>query len=626
MAAAGRWSDDFVRQVRERADIVAVVGDVVQLRKAGRSLMGLCPFHEEKTPSFTVSPERGMFHCFGCQAGGDVISFVMRQQGLDFRDAVQQLAERFGVPLPLVPRSPAEEKAAAQRDQWLHACQVAAAYFERALRAEARPKAYLTGRGVSEGSVEAWRLGYAPAGWDGLATALHREGVAAAVAEHLGLIAPRPSGDGHYDVFRDRLMFPIADERGRVIGFGGRTLADDARKYINSRESPLFAKRRVWYGLHLARAAMRSGGRAIVVEGYLDAIMAHQHGFTGAVASLGTALSAEQAGAVARYAEEIVVAYDADAAGAAATWRGLQLLQGTAVRVRVLDMPPGRDPDEWLREAGPQAFAAALDNARPLLEYLVGSIVARADLAHLGGRLAAARELAPLIARTQDPAERATYVDWAARRLLLDDSAVLAEQVRRHLTEKGEGYRNRSDWHPTTVPPPGRPPVLQPRRAPSGEVRAQEGILAILGRHAALLGSAVSDLAPADFDAGERRALAEALWEFAPAAADGLAPLEHLLNGPLQEPARGFAARLLMGEEWDGEPERLLAGCVATLRRVRLQEQLDAIRASQRRLEAAGEAIPDPMVQETRTLEREIADLRGRASGRTPAGGRSGHA
>ncbi len=624
--AAGRWSDDFVRQVREKADVVAVISDAVALRRAGRSWIGLCPFHEEKTPSFTVSPERGMFHCFGCHAGGDVISFVMRREGLDFRDAVQALAERFGVPVPQAARSPAEERAAAQREQWLRCCEVAAAHFERALRGEPRARAYVAARGLTAASVEGWRLGYAPPEWEGLVAALRAAGIPAAVAEQLGLLAPRPGGDGHYDVFRDRLMFPIADERGRIIGFGGRTLGEDSRKYINSRESPLFAKRRLWYGLHLARQAMRAGGRAIVVEGYLDAIMAHQHGFTSAVASLGTALSAEQAGAIVRYAEEIVVAYDADAAGAAATWRGLGLLQGGAARVRVLDMPPGHDPDEWLREAGPAAFAAALDNARPLPEYLVGSIAARSDLSHVGGRLAAARELAPLLARTPDPAERTTYVEWAARRLLLDDPAALGDMVRRHLTEKGEGYRNRSGWHPNDVSASGRPSAAPPPRAPSGAVRAQEGILAVLGRRADLLAGAGAALSPEDFDPGERRDLAVALWELAGDRAGlgdgGETALARLLDGPLQEPARGFAARLLLAEEWDGDPEPLLASCAATLRRVRLQERLDAIRAAQRQLEGAGTPVPDDMKRETERLQREIADLKGRASGRAAAGGR----
>jgi DNA primase len=623
--AAGRWADDFVRQVRERADIVAVISDVVALRRAGRSFIGLCPFHEEHTPSFTVSPERGMFHCFGCQAGGDVISFVMRQQGLDFRDAVQVLAERFGVPLPVAPRSPAEERAAAEREGLLRCCEAAALHFERGLRADARARAYLAGRGVSAASIEAWRIGYAADAWDGLATALRQAGIPAAVGERLGLIARRQSGDGYYDVFRDRVMFPIADERGRIIGFGGRTLGDDPRKYINSRESPLFAKRRVWYGLHLARQAMRSGGRAIVVEGYLDAIMAHQHGFAGTVASLGTALSAEQAGALVRYAEEIVVAYDADAAGAAATWRGLGMLQGGSARVRVLDMPAGRDPDEWLREAGEAAFAAALDKARPLVEYLVESIAARSDLSRLPGRLAAAREIAPWLASTADAAERSAYVDWAARQLLLDDPGALAELVRRHLTEKGEGYRNRSGWHHTTVSPasPAGPPSgAPPRRAPSGAERAQEGILALAGRHPRLVAAAMAELNPADFDPGALRDLAEALWAAA-ASGDGEVPaLQRLLDGPLGEPARGLAARLLLSEEWEGDPERLLSGCKATLRRVRLQERLDAIRASQRRLEAAGQPVPADMMRETEVLERSIADLKGRASGRAAAGGR----
>ncbi len=626
MPGAARWSDDFVRQVREKADIVAVISDAVALRRAGRSWIGLCPFHEEKTPSFTVSAERGMFHCFGCQAGGDVISFVMRREGLEFRDAVQALAERFGVAVPQAPRSPAEERAAAQRELWLRCCEVAAAHFQRGLRADPKARAYVDKRGLTAASVETWRIGYAPPGWEGLAAALRAAGIAPAVGEQVGLLSRRQGGDGYFDVFRDRLMFPIADERGRIIAFGGRTLGEDPRKYLNSHESPLFSKRKVWFGLHLARQAMRGGGPAIVVEGYLDAIMAHQHGFTSAVASLGTALSAEQAGAIVRYAEDIVVAYDADAAGAAATWRGLGLLQGGAARVRVLDMPPGHDPDEWLREAGAAAFAAALDNARPLPEYLVGSVAARSDLSHVGGRLAAAREVAPLLARTSDPAERAAYVDWAARRLLLDDPAVLAEQVRRHLTEKGEGYRNRSGWHPNGVSTAGRRADQAPPRAPSKVVRAQEAILALLGHQLGLNAAAAEEVSPADFDPGEFRDLAEALWSLradAPQPVDaGRPPLELLLDSPLQEPARGLAARLLMAEEWDEYPGQLLADCVNTLRVFRLQERLDAVRASQRRLEAAGEQVPGAMMREHERLQREIADLKGRASGREAAGGR----
>jgi DNA primase len=615
----GRWPEGFVRAVRERADIVAVVSEAVALRRAGRNLVGLCPFHEERTPSFTVSPERGVFHCFGCQAGGDVITFVMRREGLDFRAAVLALAERFGVPVPERPRSPAEERAERQRREALRCCEFAAAYYHQALAAAPAALAYLRGRGVSDESIARWRLGYAGPAWDGLARALRRAGIALEVAAQVGLVARRASGDGYYDVFRDRIMFPIADERGAVVAFGGRTLGQDPRKYLNSRESPLFAKRRTWYGWHLARSAVRSEGRVIVVEGYLDAVMAHQHGFATAVASLGTALSREQAGILTRHAEEILVAYDADAAGAAATWRGLLLLQGSAARVRVVDLPAGQDPDAWLRAAGREPFARAVDNARPLIEYLVETVAARHDLTRLEERAAAAREVVPLLAGITDPVERDLRARQAGRLLLLDDAETLVAGVRRHLAEKGEGYRNRTAWHPTTD---RRNAAV--RKLRSGRVRAQEGVLRQAGRDREAALAAMAEVGPEDFDPGPYRSLAEALWAVAPQVGDQ-APLAAVLDRETDEGIRALAARLLAGGE-DAEPEWPLADCIAYLRRVRLERRLDEVRAAQQALERAGRAVPEDMMRETAALRQAIAELKAGAPGRFVAGrGSSGH-
>ncbi|MFQ6018412.1 MAG: DNA primase [Kiloniellaceae bacterium] len=367
------FTPDFLDEIRGRLPLSGVVGRRVKLQKRGREAVGLCPFHNEKTPSFTVSEDKGFYHCFGCGAHGDVIGFVMRADGLSFPEAVERLAGEAGLPVPRA--SPEERAAARRRADLLAAMETAAAWFEEQLRgpAGAGARRYLEGRGLAPETAAAFRLGYAPDKRGLLRAALNARDIDDGRLIEAGLIK-RPDDDGPpRDTFFKRIIFPITDPRGRVIAFGGRALGDSPAKYLNSPETPLFRKGRVLYNLARARQAAFDAGELIVAEGYMDVIAMSQAGFPAAVAPLGTAITAEQIGLLWRLAAEPVLCLDGDAAGRRAGARAAeramaQLKPGRSLRFAVL--PTGEDPDSLLRTQGASALRAVLDAARPLADLL----------------------------------------------------------------------------------------------------------------------------------------------------------------------------------------------------------------------------------------------------------------
>ncbi|MFN2385648.1 MAG: DNA primase [Thermoanaerobaculia bacterium] len=365
-------NDGVLAQLRSAADIVEVIGDHTRLKKAGRSWKGLCPFHNERTPSFTVDRDKGLYHCFGCGAGGDVIHFVRQADRLDFPEAVEVLAERFGVTIPRrAVRGPRDER----REKLLDAIRGAHQFYARELaRGGNKAAAYLEARGVPRELWTRLGMGYAPDAWESLARAL-----GPAFPESLlvdaGLLQPRPEGRGAYDRFRDRLLFVVRDERGRPVGFGGRALARDAEpKYLNSPESPIFAKKRLLYGLSEAREAIRRRERVIVVEGYFDHLALVMAGLDEVVATMGTALTPEQAERLRRLASEVVFCYDGDAAGRAAVRGALPHLLAQGVSVSVAAMPPDEDPWDVLSRGGGSALASRIDEAARYLPWLFGEL------------------------------------------------------------------------------------------------------------------------------------------------------------------------------------------------------------------------------------------------------------
>ena len=436
----------LIEEIRSRVDLVELVGEHVTLRRSGRNWVGLCPFHEERTPSFTVSPERGLFYCFGCQTGGDAIAFLMKREGLTFPDAVERLAARLGIdPGPRRGEGVAGARAG-ERARLLQINGLVAGYFARCLLAPrgSLARAYLQRRGVRPEIAERFGLGYAPADGRELEAALQEAGVEPAEAVRAGVLAPGGAGRQPFPRFRDRLMFPVQDAAGRVLGFGGRLLREGAPgpKYLNSPETPVFRKRWVLYGLPGAVEGMRREGRAVVVEGYLDVITLHQAGIDWAVATLGTALTPEHARLLARYAREVVLAFDSDRAGRLATDRGLDLVEAAGLRVSVASLPAGDDPDSWVRREGPDPFRRAVDAAWSLTEYrlrrALGNRVPRTDLER--GRMVAA--VVPILARLQSASEREAYAARVAARLGVPVTGLLADvEAARSGPGRGRGAR-----------------------------------------------------------------------------------------------------------------------------------------------------------------------------------------
>jgi DNA primase len=438
--AGGRFSDIFIQDVREASDIVDVIGETVALKKAGRNHLGLCPFHHERTPSFTVTPDKQMFYCFGCSAGGNVITFIMMKEGLPFGEAVERLAGRAGLPLPEKDLSPEAIQRRREMDGVMEALELACAFYERALRegeGAAHVRAYLEARGLDQATLDRFRIGWAPAGWDNVAGLLQRRGMTAAFGERASLLVRRQEEPaGHFDRFRERVMFPIFDGRGRVIAFGGRVLDDSLPKYLNSGETEVFVKRRTLYPLHLAREGIQRAGQAVLVEGYLDAITAHRLGHTNVVASLGTALSQDHCRVLLRLAPKVVIAYDADAAGTAATLRGLDLLSQLGGEVLVATMPAGMDPDDFLRREGPAAFGACLGSGVALIEYKFRQVLAAHPPSTIEGRVKATAAIAPILATLDNAVALEAYVNDFAPRLGATPAALRAE-VERARASKG---------------------------------------------------------------------------------------------------------------------------------------------------------------------------------------------
>ncbi|MEZ4280450.1 MAG: DNA primase [Myxococcota bacterium] len=408
-----RIPDSTIAEIRGRADIVGLVGRYVELKQAGRNWRGLCPFHTEKTPSFNVNPDRQIFHCFGCQEGGDVIAFLMKHSGLSFPEAARSLAGELGIEIP-------EDRDAGEAGltaRLFEANEIAHALYREALREPEGKLArnYLVSRGFDGKLADAYGIGYAPARWDAVTTRLRERRVAAEIGVRAGLLLDRKSGGGHYDRLRGRLVFPIQDVRGRVIGFGGRALeADQDPKYLNTPETPIFQKRHGFYGFPDALESIRRAGRVVVCEGYFDRIAFARAGVGEALATCGTALSAEHGEQLRRRTREVVLVFDGDRAGQAATEKALAVLLPHGLRVRAALIPGGRDPDDYLNQDGPEALRQLVDDAPDALELAIRNAV-RHGIATPDQKADVVSHVAPLVARVQDPVSRDEY----ARRLAL---------------------------------------------------------------------------------------------------------------------------------------------------------------------------------------------------------------
>ena len=416
--------------IRARSDVVDVIGGVVALKKRGRNHVGLCPFHQEKTPSFNVDPVTQTFKCFGCGAGGDVFTFVERYQNMTFVEAAEHLAQRAG--LVFERKGGPTQEQQSERERMLALNELAARYYEDWLKKVDSAKNYLVNRGLSMETIRRFRLGFAPDDWEGLVSHLKRQNQDIRLAAGAGLLHGAKSGD-YVDAFRNRIIFPILDEQERIVGFGGRTMGDEQPKYLNTGETPIFAKSKLLYGLSFARRKIASEERTLLMEGYTDVIAAHQAGFVNAVATLGTSLTEEHARRLARLAPTVVLVYDADNAGIKATLRASEILEKEGVQVRVARLPAGEDPDSLLTKGDVAAFQTAIDRALGRVEYQLERIVEGADQKDDSARQLMIRQIVEILASVPSRSERDVYVSrmWRFHPMSAHGPSVATEQLHR---------------------------------------------------------------------------------------------------------------------------------------------------------------------------------------------------
>ncbi len=431
---AGLVPQHLLEQIRSASDIVDVVGAVVPLKRAGANFVGLCPFHREKTPSFNVNPHRQIFHCFGCQKGGDVFTFVREYESLGFMEAVKRLADRAGIVIEL-DQSPGQKEARHLKEALLQIHEQIAQRWQSALQNEAGgqiARDYLERRGVSADSVRAFRIGYAPDAWDDTVNWAKSKGHDLAIVEQGGLIIRKEGTDRFYDRFRGRLMFPICDEQGRIIAFSGRILVGDEKsaKYVNSPETAIFRKGRVFYGLDKAKRPILDAGFAIICEGQLDLIACHSAGVANVVAPQGTAFTPEHARLLKRYVNEVVLCFDSDSAGQKAAVRVFDSLLSAGVAVRVATMPAPHDPDSFIKEFGGAAFQALIQKAEGFFDFYLGLLCRANDVSQDRGRMTVMREMGEAVAKTGSPVLADTYAQKMAFRLAVSVEAVRTELQR----------------------------------------------------------------------------------------------------------------------------------------------------------------------------------------------------
>lgn len=424
---AGLIADETIERIRERVDIVELISSYLPLKRSGGNYQGLCPFHGEKTPSFNVNPARQIFHCFGCGVGGNAVSFVMKMEGLPFPEAVRRLGSRVGIIVEEEAPSTEQSQRREQVTRLVRVMETAATAYERVLLKEetgARGRDYLKERGYASETAKLFHLGYAPEQSDFLCKELEAAGVVMSDAEELGLVRSGTSRPGRYDLLRNRLIFPIQDERGRIVAFGGRALGDAQPKYLNSPESLLYHKGQILYGLFQAKEAMRRTAEAIVVEGYFDLLALHRAGLTHTVAPCGTALTTEQARLIKRFAARVFLLFDQDSAGQKANQRAMEIFLAEGLSPLVVTLDAGDDPDSYLRKHGAEAMRERLAAAQPALELFIDATL-NACGESIEGRARGAERVLPLIKLVPSEMERNLYLKSLARRTGIDEQLLL---------------------------------------------------------------------------------------------------------------------------------------------------------------------------------------------------------
>ena len=550
------FSQDFLQELSDRNPIEDVVGEYVQFTKrSGQNLFGLCPFHSEKTPSFSVSPSKQIYHCFGCGKGGSVINFIMEIENLSFPEAVEFLARRAGMKVPEQQSDPGKPK----RDRLYALNRDAARFFYEQLSTPAGAAAvdYMLRRGITPGTARRFGLGCAPESWDALCSAMKEKGYTERELYDAGLVRRGKKG-GVYDAFRGRLMFPVIDVRGNVIAFSGRALGDVEPKYLNSPETPVFSKSHNLFGLNLAKKS--KSGYIILVEGNIDVVSLHQAGFDSSFASLGTSLTPEQARLISRFKQEVVIAYDADEAGKKAAQRAIGILEKLELKVRVLTVRGAKDPDEFIKAKGPEAFQNLLAESENHVEYRLDAVRAKHDLATDEGKVAYLKEAAGVIAQLPDRAAREVYAMRAASQCGVSPEAVQDEvrQQRRRRAAAARRQTEREELRPLRMSQPQERGIQykNPRSA-----AAEEGVIRLLNLDPSLFRGV--ELAEADFSSPELWRIYSALRRRADEGA-GLSPAA--MSGELSPEEFSLFTSVIQKPESAANAPRALADYIAIMR------------------------------------------------------------
>jgi DNA primase len=598
---------DLIEEIRRRNDIVEVISEYIPLKGSGGNYKALCPFHSEKTPSFTVTRPKQIFHCFGCGVGGNIFHFLMKYDHMSFPEAVASLARRAGVTLPKNRLSGAASPLEARKEQLYGMNELAAKYFHQLLVNSSqgeKARSYLRTRGIDKGSIERFQLGYAPAAWDGLVRYGAERGFQPQMLAEVGLVKARDDGRGFYDRFRDRLMFPICNVMGRVVALGGRLLDNqpEAPKYLNSPETAIYKKGTLLYGLHLAKQPIRAEGRVLIVEGYLDLISLFQASIEHVVATLGTALTRSHVQLLKAYAKEAVLVFDGDTAGRSAALRGKEYflqghvryflpsthvssLQGALegdLHAKVVLLPQGHDPDTFIQTEGRDALLARVREAQPFIEFLLDAEAEGHDLTSVQGKLAYVRKLLPLIVHLANQVERTEYLSELVKRTGIAPSALAAE------------------LHKLKQRAPATAPTAETHYFPS--LGPERLLVQLLLLHRAWIPYTRAQLPCDSVQEPNLRSILQALYTLAPDTSEiGVAALlEHLPN----DQQRDLVARLVLEPQGDEGVQQQIDDCLTAIQRRGIEAQLKGLKEEMHEAEQRGDMV------QLADLQRRFAELR----------------
>jgi len=583
---------DAVEAVRAAADLHEVISGYVALKKSGTRWRGLCPFHQEKTPSFYVDSDKQLYYCFGCSEGGDVFKFLMLYEKLDFPEALRALATRYGVTLP-APRSGGESS---ERQRIVDLNREAVTFFREQLMRPAgeRARKYLAARGLNRDVAERFLVGCAPEGWSGLKDELLRSAGASrdkreALAVTAGLLARKEETGRTYDRFRDRVIYPIVNLADEIIGFGGRVIGQGEPKYLNSPDTPAFNKGENLYALALARESIRREGFAVLVEGYMDAIALQTAGVTQAVATLGTGFTTGHVRLLKRFTEQVVVNFDPDAAGRQATRRSIETLLENGFEVRVVALPPGKDPDLYVREEGVERYRERLKEALPYIEYLAREVAGRVDVSRSQGKVQALNEVLPFLARLDNPVRRAGHVEMLASVFGIEDRLVLQE-LKEAVRERRKDVGGRATA------------ALSSARRPESE--AEAGLVRALMDDGGLRQALLPEVDEADLSSARVRDIVRAVRRLADKGEDVTYPR---VGTELGDDARDVLT-WIAAIPHPPMTEDAGRGCLNTLRAARITRQMTDI---QRSLESCSPTEMDDLLRRKLALKKQIEALRG---------------